>query len=214
MELISKLEKKVPKNMLKVYNLQDLNRIYSDMSKKFERERKNSIRKLLLIKNKMKILKSSKKAYGVKRGVIILDDKENEIVKIYKKYNCKINDRFISVAKIYMKYMHDFNFTFKNTLTDDSLTIYYNHNDLPRMIITSYKNKNHQIVKKYRKVLNIGEKLEFLIKISEDNKGEHLNLNFFNFSEDFNHMLRIMDIESNCFFEIECDFNDEDLFDI
>ena len=165
--------------------------------------------------NELKIKQHATKAYGVKRGVIYLDDKELMRTKIFKKYGCEIKEKFLKKCKIYLKYMHNFNFTFKDVEKNERLVIYYDESVKPNMLIVEYKNKYGTQLKKIRKTLSIGDEIEIKIKSYEDKKGEHLKIDLLGYSIEFNHLIRVMNIQCNSFFEIEVlEFDDDILFDI
>lgn len=214
-ELLNKVRSRLPSRLLSVANEKEIDNIKREMAKKYERNRSGAMKQMLIKKNLLNNKYSAKKAYGVNRGTIILDDKEYEKVTIYKKYNCEVKERFLKKCHIFMKYMHNFNYTFLNKETKDRLVIYYDQGNKPNMIIIEYKTKHDTQIRKVLKKFKIGENFDMTIESYEDIKGEHLILNFFNKRIELNKLFRIMSIESNCFFEIYVDeFDDEILFDI
>lgn len=212
-ELLEYIKKKGSPKILEVCDSKGIEVLNRDLNRKYERYRGKALKGMLLVKNKLKNIKS-KNAYGIKRGTIELDSKEGERVKIFKRYNGLIKDRFIYDCKIYFTYYHNFNFTFENTFTNELLTLYYDSNVNPKMVVVSFKTKYGNKLKKYNKKINIGTPLIMDIKNYEDNNGEHLDISFLGFNVKFEHMLRIINIESNCYFEVELEFNDDELFDI
>ena len=209
------LIKKKQKKLLIVTSEKELESLYREFSNKYEKFRITPMKKMLLTKNELEKKQGASKAYGVKRGIIYLDDKKNIQTKVFKKYGCEIKERFIKECVIVLKYMHNFNFTFTDIEKNNRLVIYYDESVKPNMLIIEYKSKQETIVKKIRKVLNIGEELEIILNIYENKLGEHLELELCNHKLDLNHLLRIMKIQCNCYFEIEIkEFDDDILFDI
>jgi hypothetical protein len=215
MELLNKLKLKLPRKTLSVYNQKEIDNLYKELGTKNQKYR-NKVRKVMILKkNQLKNKYGAKKAFGVSRGTIILDDKELERVSIYKKYGCEIKERFMKRAKIYLKYMHNFTLSLLNKETQEKLCIYYDESVKPKMVIIEYKNKSGIKLEKCRRTLKIGEDLIFDFHSFEDNIGEHLNINFDKFNLKFNRMMRVTSLESNCHFEIVVEeFDDDELFDI
>jgi len=213
-KLLDEVKLILPRVTLNVYDDKNIEILYKKMSKKYERSRIKSLRKMNLLKNKLKVMYEPKKGYGIKKGIILLDDKEGEKVTVFKRYSAEIKNRFACLIKIYFQFYHDFNFTFSNKETKESFSFYYYDDIKPKMIVFSYKSKYGNKIEKYRIQLNIGEFLNLTLRNYEDNNGEHFCINFLNYSINFSHMLRIMDIESNCCFDVELECNDEILFDI
>lgn len=213
MELFDKIKTRLPSKTLTVSSEKDIENLFRELGKKYERHRGKTIKEMTLLRNKLTREKINAE-YSKKRGIIVLDDRENEIIKIFKRYNVVIKERFAKEVNIYFTYYHDFNFTFENTLTKETLSLYYDDNTKPNMVIFSYKTKYKNYIKKYRKTFKIGEFIKLNIKTFENKMGEHLDIKFLDYEINFNHMLRIMNIESNCFFEIELQYDDEELFDI
>ena len=213
-ELMNKLRTRLPRKTLGVASSKEINNIYKELSKKHERERGISTKKMKRKKIELKNKYSMKKAYGVQRGIINLDDKEGKKVKIYKKYGCVIKDRFLKSTSIHMKYMHNFFFDFLNTDTNEKMSLYYNDTK-PHLIYVEHKDNFKQKIKKIRRRLKIGEKINIKIKTYQDFHGEHLNISFLTYDIKFDEILRITQINSNIFYEIDVEeFDDMELFDI
>lgn len=214
-ELLTIIKKKLPK-ILNVSNSKEIDNLYTTMNKKYERYRGKPMKKMNLVKNKIKVIekKKDKKGYGVKRGIIKLDDREGERITIFKRYSGNIKDRFASYIKIYFQYFHNFNFSFKNIETKESFSFYYDDHIKPKMIVFNYKSRYGNELKKFQRQLKIGDDLRLTLENFEDNNGEHFIINFLNYKMEFPHMLRIMDIDSNCCFDVELECDDEQLFDI
>ena len=214
MELYKKVRTMVPRRTLSPYDQKNIDNLFRDLRNKNERYRSKAVKVMMLKKNLLENKYSAKKAYGVSRGIIILDEKENERVKIYKKFNSAVKERFVKKCEIFLKYMHNFSFSFTNALTKEVLTIYYN-DVKPYLIYIEHKYKGGRELEKRRRKFNIGEELTILIESFEDQEGEHLNIYLDRYEIKFSKMLRIMDIQSNCFYEIEIqEFDDEELFDV
>ena len=214
--LYNKLKSRIPNKWLSVFNDKEITNYHKELASKYEKDRNGAFKKMKLQQNKLRNKYSMKKAYGSSRGVIILDNREGDRVKIYKKYGCQIKERFLNRAKIFMQYMHNFNFCFKNEENGDVLNIYYDDTVKPYMIYVEYKSKNRgTILYKYKKRMIIGEKIEIKINTYEDSKGEHFRVRFLKFDKEFDKMVRIMNINSNVYFEIYVEeFEDDTLFDI
>lgn len=216
MKLYNTLKSRIPSKWLTPFNDKQTTNLYKELASRYERNRNGAFKKMKLKKNELTNKYSMKKAYGAKRGVVILDNREGERVKIYKKYGCEIKERFLNKATIYMQYMHNFSFCLKNKENGDVLNIYYNETEKPSMVYIEYKSKTRgKKLYKYKKKMVIGEKIEIKINSYEDSRGEHLRVRFGGFDIEVDNMIRIMSISGNIYFEIYVEeFDDDALFDI
>ena len=200
--------------LLRPATLRDIDNLQRELNRKNDRLRNKMCKQMVRYKNEMTREKNKNRAYGRKRGEVIMDEKEYELVKIFKKFECLIKNRFANEIKIYFEYMHDFNFTFENKETKQSLSIYYDSKLKVKCIIVSYKKRFGNALKNFHHKFKIGDIVTMTLGMWEDGNGEHFRVKVMDNVVDFDEMFCIKNIESNCFYEIQVEFNDEELFDI